>query len=155
MKMAKASQEDIEMTFELCRSLEDLQKGYLPEAFSGGEESLVWYDEDEDAVRVVHHLLSILRKGSLFRVAFGMAVLLDPRNEVVDPESDCLEIHPKFDAALKDASRYRWLRGDKGPSSARWPRWDIKHWNGVWNPVQGAEMDDAVDAAIASDGDPQ
>jgi len=24
-----------------------------------------------------------------------------------------------------DASRYRWLRGDGGPSSTRWPRWVI------------------------------
>ena len=29
--------------------------------------------------------------------------MLDPRNEVVDPDADCLEMHPKFDAAAKDA----------------------------------------------------
>lgn len=45
MKMAKASREDIEMTLELCRSLEDLGKGYLPAALAGeDEESLIWYD---------------------------------------------------------------------------------------------------------------
>jgi hypothetical protein len=27
---------------------------------------------------------------------WGMTVLLDPRNEIVDPDADTLEIHPKF-----------------------------------------------------------
>lgn len=110
MKMAKASQEDIEMTLELCRSLEDLEKGYLPAALSGEDEELpIWYDEEEDSDRVVQHLLAIFRKGSAFRVAFGMAVMLDPRNEVVDPDADCLELHPKFDAAMKDTELLEWL----------------------------------------------
>ncbi len=154
MKMAKASLEDIEMTLELCLSLECLEKGYLPAALAGeDEESPIWYDEDEDGDRVVQHLLAILRKGSAFRVAFGMAVLLDPRNEVVDPDSDCLEMHPRFAAAMEDAERYRYLRGDEGPTSTRWPRWDVRHWNGVWNTVHGEEMDAAVDAAMTPQGE--
>lgn len=47
-----------------------------------------------------------------------------------------------------DAERYRWLRGDAGPHSSRWPRWNVQHWNGVWNPVSGADMDAAIDAAM-------
>jgi len=50
-----------------------------------------------------------------------------------------------------DASRYRWLRGDGGAHSVRWPRWTIQHWTGCWNPVQGEEMDAAVDWAMRHD----
>lgn len=139
MKMAKASEEDIEMTLELCRSLEDLEKGYLPAALSGDEELPIWYDEDEDGDRVVQHLLAILRKGSVFRVAFGMAVMLDPRNEVVDPDADCLEMHPKFDAAAKDAERYRLLR--------RGQHWSVI--DGIGDTLRADDLDAAIDAVMA------
>lgn len=52
------------------------------------------------------------------------------------------------EAMVRDASRYRFLRGDGGPNSIRWPRWQIQYWSGFWNPVQGKEMDAAVDSAI-------
>jgi hypothetical protein len=52
-----------------------------------------------------------------------------------------------------DAERYRWLRGDGGPTSVRWPRWMVQHWTGHWNPVQGNEMDAAIDAAMRHDQD--
>lgn len=49
----------------------------------------------------------------------------------------------------RDAARYRWLRGDGGSQSRRWPRWIIQHWaGGLWNPVQQESMDDAIDAAM-------
>ncbi len=53
-----------------------------------------------------------------------------------------------------DAARYRWLRGDGGPASVRWQRWNIQHWTGFWNPVQWAEMDAAVDATMRYDAPP-
>jgi len=34
--------------------------------------------------------------GSLNRVIWGMAVILDPNNAVVDPDSDVLQIHPSL-----------------------------------------------------------
>ena len=50
--------------------------------------------------------------------------------------------------AGRDAARYRWLRGDGCSNSERWTRWEIQRWNGVWNPIQGMEMDAYVDAAL-------
>ena len=54
----------------------------------------------------------------------------------------------------RDAARYRFLRGNGGAASIRWPRWQVQHWTGFWNPVQGHEMDSAVDAAMAHDAPP-
>lgn len=56
----------------------------------------------------------------------------------------------ELEAMRKDAERYRWLRGDCGPASVRWPRWKVEHWTGQWNPVQGQGMDAAIDAAMES-----
>ena len=53
-----------------------------------------------------------------------------------------------------DANRYRWLRGDGGAHSVRWPRWTIQHWTGFWNPVQAEEMDAAVDRSMRMDEAP-
>lgn len=52
----------------------------------------------------------------------------------------------------KNAERYRFLRGDGGPASVRWPRWRIEHWSGVWNPVQTDAMDAAIDNAMKGEG---
>ena len=52
--------------------------------------------------------------------------------------------------AEQDARRYRWLRG--GPDvpswSERWPRWEVRNWNGRhWNTLFADQMDAAIDAA--------
>lgn len=96
MKMAKASNNDMEAALELCRALDVLEDGTLPEGMTEGDDC-VFYDADEHAEKVVEHLMSIFKKASLFRVCFGMTVVLDPRNEIVDPNDDCLAVHPKFE----------------------------------------------------------
>ena len=98
MKMARASEVDIEAALSVSRILEDLEKGYMP----GDGEEIEWFDrEDADQCkRALGLLLDAASKGSMFRVTFGMAVVLDPRNELLDPSADTLEKHPKTIAAL-------------------------------------------------------
>lgn len=61
-------------------------------------------------------------------------------------EAELASERAELEAAQADAERYRWLR-EAPPYSARWPRWRIEHWSGAWNPVQGSDMDTAIDAA--------
>lgn len=109
MKMAKASEADLAMAIELANALESLTDRWgptMPEAIDhGGEDSAERFDlfDEEHCRRALDYLLQLARRASLSRVVFGMSVLLDPRNELVDPEADTLELHPKFDAAEKDA----------------------------------------------------
>lgn len=56
--------------------------------------------------------------------------------------------------AGRNAERYSFLRGDGGPTSVRWPRWEVAHWNGNWNPVSGKELDAAIDAALRGEVKP-
>lgn len=100
MKMAKASNADLEMAMELSRFIEDLVDGYCPRQACEDDESeeLEWLDQDdnEQAHRIIEAIKQIAAKGSIFRVTFGMAVVCDPRNELLDPDADTLELHPKF-----------------------------------------------------------
>lgn len=61
----------------------------------------IFYDDDASACqRVLRKLLEIAEQGSLFRVTFGMLVLMDPANKLLDPDADTLEAHPEIVAAL-------------------------------------------------------
>lgn len=102
MKMAKASTADIEMALELSLFVEDLMDGTCPKQACADPESddIEWLEDDPDEqhVKIIAALTDIARKGSIFRVTFGMSVLIDPRNELIDPTADTLEPHPKFGA---------------------------------------------------------
>jgi hypothetical protein len=104
MKMAKASERDIEMALELSRTIEELMKGYFPD---DGEQAVIFDPQDHyDCHKAIDLIFETACRGSLFRVVFGMAVVLDPRNEVVDPDSDVLELHPKHQKAIEQAEAY-------------------------------------------------
>lgn len=95
MKMAKANENDMNAALEMCRALEALEGGYLPSEMTPDDDCVAYY-ADEHAEKVVEHLVAIAKRASLFRVCFGMTVLLDPLNELVDPNADTLEAHPKL-----------------------------------------------------------
>ena len=56
---------------------------------------------------------------------------------------------------IRDARRYRWLRGDcAADHSKRWMQWEVTCWQApYWTPdLRRNELDDALDAAIAQEG---
>ena len=122
MKMAKASEADLQMAMDLSNALESLERcRYFPQAMAGPDaDDGERFDEDdaEDCKRALGYLLGLSARASLSRVVFGMAIVCDPRNEVVDPDADTLEAHPKVAAAEKNAERYCWLRDT---STSTWP----------------------------------
>ncbi len=94
MKMARADEKDLEAALTVSRIIEDLEKGYMP----GGDdtEGTEFFDQDDPkhCKRALDAILSAAQQGSIFRVTFGMAVVLDPRNKLLDPDADTLELHP-------------------------------------------------------------
>jgi hypothetical protein len=55
-------------------------------------------------------------------------------------------------AAQTSDARYRFLRGDAPDHSTRWPRWEVRYWNGEgWRDMRGIALDDLLDDAIAED----
>jgi len=110
MKMAKACEADLNIAMELCSALNVLGQRFLPcmpEAIEQlqADDEREDFDRDDDAQcgRALRHLLDIAERGSLMRVVWGCAVMLDPRNQCVDPDADTIEHHP-------DTVRWRKLR---------------------------------------------
>lgn len=112
MKMAKANQADLDMAVDLANAFESLtcrwnaalpagmQKPPDREDQDAGIEAFD-SDDDKQCGRVLRHLLDIVNRGSLFRVVWGMLVLLDPANRCVDPNADSIEHHPDAMAGLE------------------------------------------------------
>lgn len=100
MKMARASEADIEAALEVTQILGYLERGYMPS--DDESEDTEFFDEDdaEQCKTALQKIFEATRKGNLFRVVFGMAVVLDPRNELLDPDADTIERHPKIVEAL-------------------------------------------------------
>jgi hypothetical protein len=102
MKMAKATEADLQAATDLVNALEALNDRWIPvmpeaiERLEGDRESEHFdlYD-DEQCRRALTYLLNLSRQASIGRVVFGMLVLLDPLNKVVDPDLDHLELHPE------------------------------------------------------------
>ena len=97
MKMSKATEQDIDAAINLSSFIDSLNSGFVPESAleDGCEHELLHMNDGEQCCRIVESLVGICRKGSVGRVVWGMEVICDPRNEVIDPDADTLEIHPK------------------------------------------------------------
>lgn len=101
MKMAKASEADIEMAMTLANVLDDIERGYFPTKFAHVDDDpdeSEWLDtrDREQYERLIDGLKRLLNQGSIFRVVWGMAVICDPQNECIDPDADTIELHPKL-----------------------------------------------------------
>lgn len=98
MKMAKASEADIDMALDLIGVLDDIACGYFPNRFRDPDsESIEWIDptDQQQYEKLIDGLRSLLNRGSIGRVIMGMAVVCDPDNECIDPDASYIEHHPK------------------------------------------------------------
>lgn len=102
MKMAKASQADIDTAIQLHQFLRAMSQGRsAPEVVD--EFGYKGYDDLlERQAADVEFALRAYENGDLFRVVWGMQTLLDPGNEVVDPNLPHLELHPKHKQAVRE-----------------------------------------------------
>lgn len=106
MKIAKASQADLNMAMDLTSALDLLGQRFLPcmpeaiENLAADHDSEPFdRDDDKQCGRALRHLLDIADRASLMRVVYGCVVMLDPRNALVDPTADTIEHHPDTFAA--------------------------------------------------------
>ncbi|VWB69797.1 hypothetical protein BLA6863_03270 [Burkholderia lata] len=105
MKMARASKADLDAALDVSNVIEQLEKGWMP--YADDSDKLERFDRYDAKLcqRALAAILDAASTGNLFRVTFGMTVVLDQRNELLDPAADTLELHPKLVAALDGASR--------------------------------------------------
>lgn len=107
MKMAKASQSDLEWGLAITSAIEACERGIMPADLCDDEDADDYEDFDRcdpnQCFEVLNHILDIAGKGSLARVTWGMFILLDPENKLLDPSVDHLALHPE----LSDAGKMR------------------------------------------------
>jgi len=116
VKMAKASEKDIDAAGDAMSVLNDISSGYYP-ARDGDEAPPLHFDPDDtEHLRRFYQLMNATldaAPGWPGRVIGGMCyVILFDKNEIVDPAADTLEIHPRFDAL--QAQRDEMLAALKG-----------------------------------------
>ncbi|MGK8439050.1 hypothetical protein ACRS3X_17265 [Ectopseudomonas hydrolytica] len=160
MKMAKPSARDIEAAEELHQVLQ-----MLDERFGGpfqnheaGDDLAMLLDNGDNAFdsdnlqhlqTLYNHLARLLRTAPNFygRVIGGMVwVIMNEANQILDPESDCIDLHPRFTNLALDAERYRWLRArDLSTIKAGGVFAGATPDNVVLN---GTDLDAAIDVAI-------
>lgn len=105
MKMAKASKRDIEAAGELMGILNGISNLFYPNIENGDDEESLRFDEDnpEHLRKFYDKVKATLDKSPGYpgRVIGGMChVILWDKNEIVDPDSDVLDLHPKIISAL-------------------------------------------------------
>ncbi|MFN9473246.1 hypothetical protein [Acidovorax sp.] len=116
MNWAKATPNDIEAACRLNQILDSMSRGEYPATIEEMEAESVprWFDEDQ-----MPHLRALYDRiqgtlesapGYQGRILGAMCfAILYPGNELLDPDSDTLEKHPKIVEGLADSDRLLWL----------------------------------------------
>jgi hypothetical protein len=107
MKMAKATERDIDAAGNAMGVLQDMTSGRYPRR-DGEEDAPHHFDaEDPDHLRRFYdEMMATLdaSPGWPGRVIGGMCyVIMFAENQIVDPDADTLEIHPRFTASERAA----------------------------------------------------
>ena len=154
MKMAKASQADLDMAMDVCSALDGISAHWpsMPEAISTGSDDERFYaDSPEHCARVIDYLIKTMQRGSLSRVVWGCVTMLDSRNGLVDPNADTIERAPVVARPLaewhEDMGAVLWwlLPVDDPPycgqpGDSDWPGYHT-HWTPIVVPSNVAQGD--------------
>lgn len=110
IKVARASAEELSNALDLIGILESLDGGYYPSAPGAGprgDEPTFFDEDDTNHLRHAYDLVMEVvkrRPGGLGRVIWGAATMMDPRNQIIDPDADTVKLHPRIVAALEAPS---------------------------------------------------
>ncbi|MBS3965562.1 MAG: hypothetical protein KGZ80_13940 [Methylomonas sp.] len=122
MNIAKASERDISMAIDLCGILESVEKGFMPiSATKNGNDEDAEFDRDnpDDCRAVLNLIIDTLRAGSIGRVIWGMAVLVNSESKLLDPDTDIIKPHPSLsNRQQRQAEILQWANSTFGEATA-------------------------------------
>jgi hypothetical protein len=100
MKMAKATERDIDAAGKALALLDTISSGYYPSREDEDDAPLMFDEDDPEHLRRLWDELKATldaAPGWQGRVIGGMCyVILYPANGILDPEADTLELHPQW-----------------------------------------------------------
>lgn len=98
MKMAKASEDDIEAAMELMGILNAVDDGYYPSKDDAPDTDPIFFDPNKKEHLAAFHakIKACMDKspGFISRVVGGMHTIM--HNDILDPNDDCIALHPRF-----------------------------------------------------------
>nr|DAU87868.1 MAG TPA: hypothetical protein [Caudoviricetes sp.] len=127
MKVSKATNQDVDAIFDIIGLLDIARDGEMPNeneesdpkenigewallaALDATEEEYVSNKVNHFIRQALKRLLSIHSSAYLMRAAMNLSCFLEPSNEIIDPENDVLELHPKIHQAILDSERLEWF----------------------------------------------
>lgn len=143
MKMAKASEADLDMAMQISSALDALENRFFPAGMKRDDAELFDDDNPQHCEEALAHLLDLHKRASLMRVVWGCAVMLDPRNRLVDPAADTIEHHPDRQALAAEVesleSEVARLKADAASKQARIDALMLEHCPDEMTPEQMAE----------------
>ncbi len=101
MKMAKASEEEMERSITLSNILMDVDDGQYPRCVDGqfNEDDPDYFDpDDRDHLRAFYDRMMAVHAG-IHRVTWGFHTLM--HNDIIDPDKSHLDLHPRLLKALE------------------------------------------------------
>ncbi|TCF99261.1 hypothetical protein BZM27_54965, partial [Paraburkholderia steynii] len=107
MKMARATDADMEIAYELAGLVDIVGRGDYPST-DDDEDVPDWFDEDDiDHLKALHKRLEKIadHSGAIWRVIGGFSTLSNPSNQLIDLTKDVIELHPLIVSALIALSR--------------------------------------------------
>lgn len=136
MNIAKATEQDIQLAYDIHAILDTVTDGYYPSLSEADTDAPEQFDPDNlDHLRHLHDTLVEKMRSSpsgLARVIWGFGALADPENGIIDQDSNVLALHPNL-AQTKTPVFLKvieWLaNGNTGTSSktmAFWLTFEIK-----------------------------
>ena len=111
IRMAKASKEDLDTVYRLMHLVDAIGDGYYP---SNEESAPTFFDSDdwEHLQLLFKQIVEIAENsGGIHRVVGAASIILNPKNNLIDPEDDCIELSPELKAAQKVAELWEYFQG--------------------------------------------
>ena len=110
MKIARPEREEINEAFKLLRTLGDVSHGIDPMKTNKNEDDEPVWLEDKDKGQVLDHITELYDDCNIEWLLAVLDTLISPANEIIDTESDVLDIHPNIKKGLQDSRRLEWLK---------------------------------------------
>lgn len=110
MKIARPEREEINEAFKLLRALGDVLQGIDPMKTNKNEDDEPMWLEDKDKGKVLDHITELYDGCNIEWLLAVLDTLISPENEIIDTESDVLDIHPNIKKGLQDSRRLEWLK---------------------------------------------
>lgn len=111
MRMAKASDADLNVAYRLMRLVDAIGDGYHP---SDEEGAPTFFDDDDwEHLQFLHRQIAEIAEssGGIHRVVGAAGILLDQKNNLIDPDDNCIELSPDLKAAQKAAELWEYFQG--------------------------------------------